>query len=94
MKATKYGPDDEGRGLHAVTAAVRRLGAGNPPLHRLRVGLAFVMSGHREVDGMIARHARLARTFAEELGLPQAVLEGVGGAYERWDGRGWPGRRA
>ena len=25
VKATKYGPDDEGRGLHAVTAAVRRL---------------------------------------------------------------------
>ncbi len=72
VKATKYGPEDEGRGLHAVTAAVRRLGAGNPPLHRLRVGLAFVMSGHREVDGMIARHAELARTFAEELGLPPA----------------------
>ena len=91
VKATKYGPDDEGRRLHAVTAAVRRLGAGNPPLHRLRVGLAFVMSGHREVDGMIARHAELARTFAEELALPPEVLEGVGGAYERWDGRGWPG---
>jgi HD-GYP domain-containing protein (c-di-GMP phosphodiesterase class II) len=91
VKATKYGPTDDPRGLRAVAAAARRVGMGNPPLHRLRVGLAFVMSGHREVDGMIAQHARLARTFAEELGLPQTVLEGVGGAYERWDGRGWPG---
>jgi HD-GYP domain-containing protein (c-di-GMP phosphodiesterase class II) len=91
VKATKYGPEDESRGLPAVTAALRRLGAGNPPLHRLRVGLAFVLSGHREVDGMIERHARLARSFAEVLELPPAVLEGVGGAYERWDGRGWPG---
>jgi HD-GYP domain-containing protein (c-di-GMP phosphodiesterase class II) len=40
---------------------------------------------------MISQHARLARTLAEQLGLPGAVREGVGAAYEQWDGRGWPG---
>jgi HD-GYP domain-containing protein (c-di-GMP phosphodiesterase class II) len=89
LKAGKYGPHDT-RSLRAVASGMRRLGAGNPPLHRLRIGLAFAMSGHREVDGMIARHAGLARSLAEQLGLPQGVLDGVGGAYERWDGRGWP----
>ena len=40
---------------------------------------------------MIAQHARLARTLAEQLGLPGTVREGVGAADEQWDGRGWPG---
>ena len=40
---------------------------------------------------MISQHARLARTLAEQLELPGEVREGVGAAYEQWDGRGWPG---
>jgi HD-GYP domain-containing protein (c-di-GMP phosphodiesterase class II) len=68
------------------------IGAGNPPLHRFRVGLEFALSGHREVDDMIGQHARLARTLGEQLGLSDEVLEALGGAYERWDGRGWPGK--
>ena len=70
---------------------MRLVGAGNPPLHRFRVGLEFALSGHREVDGMISQHARLARTLAEQLDLPGQVREAVGAAYEQWDGRGWPG---
>src|SRR5204863_107228 len=34
---------------------------------------------------------RLARTLAEQLELPGPVRDGVGAAYEQWDGRGWPG---
>jgi len=81
-------------GLRGMTAAVRLLGSGNPPLHRFRIGLEFLMSGHREVEGMIAAHATLARTLAHQLGLPDAVLDAVGSSYERWNGRGWPGNRA
>ena len=33
----------------------------------------------------------MTRLLAEQLGLADAVLDGVGAAYERWDGRGWPG---
>jgi HD-GYP domain-containing protein (c-di-GMP phosphodiesterase class II) len=90
MKSGKY--DHEFRSLRAAVAGVRLIGAGNPPLHRFRVGLEFVLSGHREVDGMIAHHAALARAFAEELGLDEPVLESLGAAYEQWDGRGWPGK--
>ena len=89
LKADKYAEHDM-RSLRAIAAAMRRIGSGNPPLHRLRVGLAFVMSGHREVDDMIGQHAELARGLAGELGLPAQVLAAIGGAYERWDGRGWP----
>ena len=68
------------------------IGAGNPPLHRFRVGLEFAISGHREVDDMIAQHAALARTLAEQLGLPDGrASRRCRRAYEQWDGRGWPG---
>lgn len=43
------------------------------------------------MGGTMADHAKLARTLAEQLGLPNAVLDGVGSAYEQWNGRGWPG---
>jgi HD-GYP domain-containing protein (c-di-GMP phosphodiesterase class II) len=90
LKSTKYGPHD-GRSLRAVVENLRRVGSGNPPLHRLRVGFAFALSGHREVEAMILTHAGLARGLAEQLGLPESVREAVTAAYERWDGRGWPG---
>src|ERR1700760_3315372 len=77
--------------VRGALAPMRLVGAGNPPLHRFRVGLEFAFSGHRELDGMISQHARLARTLAEQLELPGTVHEGVGAAYEQWNGRGWPG---
>jgi HD-GYP domain-containing protein (c-di-GMP phosphodiesterase class II) len=88
LKSTKY---DHEPGLRAAAAGMRRLGAGNPPLHRFRVGLEFALSGHRDVNDMIAHHAAIARTLGEQLGLPVEVLDALGGAYEQWDGRGWPG---
>ena len=43
---------------------------------------------------MIAEHAKLARCSREQLGLPDVACDGLAGAYERWDGKGWPGTRA
>jgi len=77
--------------LRGALATMRLVGAGNPPLHRFRVGLEFAFSGRRQLDGMISQHAKLAQALAEQLDLPSAVREGVGAAYEQWDGRGWPG---
>ena len=89
VKSGKY--DHEFRSVRAAVAGVRRIGSGHPALHRFRVGLEFALSGHREVDGMIAHHAAIARSLGEQLGLPDDVLEALGGAYEQWDGHGWPG---
>ena len=91
LKSIKY---EHGPGRRAVAASMRMIGSGNPPLHRFRIGLEFALSGRREVDDMINHHAALAVSLAEQLGLPDAVLEAVGCAYEQWDGRGWPGQRA
>ena len=51
-----------------------------------------MISGHREVDGMIEHHASMSRTLAEQLELSDGVLRALGAAYERWIGRG-PCRR-
>src|SRR5215208_4921312 len=66
-------------------------GAGNPPLHRFRVGREFALAGHREVDAMIEHHAGIARTLGEQLELSDAVIDALAAAYEMWDGKGWPG---
>src|SRR5438105_1202968 len=87
-KATKY--DYEIPSVRGMAATMRKIGAGNPPLHRFRIGLEFALSGHREVDAMISHHAAMARALGEELALPEEVLDALGGAYEQWDGRGWP----
>ncbi len=88
LRATKY--DHEPTSVRARASAMRRLGSGNPPLQRLRVGLAFATFGHRDLDDMFASHAELAARLADELGLPEGVGESLRSAYEAWDGRGWP----
>jgi HD-GYP domain-containing protein (c-di-GMP phosphodiesterase class II) len=89
LKSGKYT-----QSLHGVRSALvgmRQIGAGHPVLHRFRIGLDFALSGHKEVENMIAGHAAMARSLASELGLPGTVLEAVAAAYEQWDGKGWPG---
>ena len=88
LRSGKYEHDLRSR--RAAAAAMRLVGSGNPPLHRFRVGLEFAISGRRDLDGMVARHAFFARALAERLGLPAAVQHAVGAAYEFWDGKGWP----
>ena len=90
VKSTKY--DREYRGLGAAAATIRMIGAGNPPLHRFRIGLEFAVSGWKDMSGMVAHHAEMARVLAEQLELPDDVLKALGDAYEQWDGHGWPGR--
>jgi HD-GYP domain-containing protein (c-di-GMP phosphodiesterase class II) len=89
LKAGTY--EHDLHGVRGTAAAMRRLGASSPPLHRFRVGLEFAVSGHREMDGMIAHHAAMARALAKQLGMPDEVCRALGAAYEQWDGRGWPG---
>ena len=88
-KAIKF--DHEPRSLRMMATGLSFLGRGHPPLHRFRLGLEFVLSGRREVDGMIESHSQIARALGEQLGLSDAVLDALAASYDRWDGRGWPG---
>ena len=89
LKSVKY--DHDLRSIRMATSGMRRIGAGNPPLHRFRIGLEFLLSGHREVNDMIDHHAAMARSLGEQLELSEEVLAALGAAYEMWDGKGWPG---
>ena len=89
LKSVKY--DHEPRSLRMAAMGMRALGSGQAPLHRFRLGLDFAISGHREVDGMIAHHAAIARAIGEQLVTTDRCLDAIGASYERWDGRGWPG---
>src|SRR6185312_12120981 len=84
LKATKYQHDPFS--VADIAAMLRLLGSGATPLHRVRVALDFAVSGHRQLDSMIAQHARLAGALSEQLGLPTTVLDALAGSYERWDG--------
>src|ERR1700759_4275731 len=90
LKSGKY--DYEMRSVRGMAAGMKLLGSNHPPLHRFRVGLEFAISGHREVDDMIAHHAAIARSLGEQLQLPGEVLDSLSRAYEQWDGKGWPGK--
>src|SRR3954452_18234628 len=88
LKSTKY--DYDMRSARGAVAAVRRIGSGKPTLHPFRGGVESAISGHHDVDDMIAHHAAMARVLGEQLALPDEVLDALGSAYEQWDGRGWP----
>ena len=89
LKSGKY--DHELGSVRGAAATLRLIGAGNPPLHRFRVALEFMLAGRRDVDGMVAEHARIARLLGEQLNLSIGVLASLSSAYEQWNGRGWPG---
>jgi HD-GYP domain-containing protein (c-di-GMP phosphodiesterase class II) len=90
VKASKF---KHGLGLRGALVGMSRLGAGKPPLHRFRMGIEFLLAGHREVEGMISMHAKLAQALAVDLGLQSTVVDAIGAGYEHWNGRGWPGER-
>src|SRR3954468_17572699 len=92
MKATKY--EYEPFSARDIAAMLRLLGSGGTPAHRVRVAFDFAVSGRKELDGMIASHARLARRLGTELRLPEAALDGLASSYENWNGKGFPGERA
>ncbi len=89
LRASKY--DYEPFSVRDIVATVRLIGSGATPLHRLRTGFEFAVSGHRQVSDMIAGHAALARELGAQLGLKEAALDALDASYERWDGKGWPG---
>jgi len=92
MKATKY--EYEPFSARDIAAMLRLLGSGGTPAHRVRVAFDFAVSGRKEIDGMVASHARLARRLGSELQLPEAALDALASSYESWNGKGFPGERA
>ena len=72
---------------------VRHLGAGSPPLRRTRLVVGAVTDpggGERAVTA----HCEAARMLADRMGFGEAIQHALGHAFERWDGKGFPGHLA
>lgn len=73
---------------------MRHVGAGDSPARRARTALEFILAGRRAIETMRGTHCVIAADLAGRLGLGQAVREALYEVFERWDGRGDPGRLA
>jgi HD-GYP domain-containing protein (c-di-GMP phosphodiesterase class II) len=67
---------------------LRQLGAGKPPLERVRLVLELLGTGMRDLTQMLENHWLAADDLARRLGLGQDVRLGIKESFERWDGRG------
>ena len=70
---------------------LKHLGAGRPFVDRARLGIAFLGDGRRDAESFLDNHRRAAEQLASQLGLGPQVLDSLGQAFERWDGKGTPG---
>lgn len=77
------------RARDGVAYLVGHLGAGRPPLERLRLGLVFLSGeGRRAVDAMFENHWLATEALATALDLGRPVLDSLAHTFERWDGKG------
>ena len=77
-------------GLAPLSFMTAHLGAGQPWLERMRLGVRFAAGGHRDARDMIANHWYAADALAEQLGLDDQARATLSQTFERWDGKGLP----
>jgi HD-GYP domain-containing protein (c-di-GMP phosphodiesterase class II) len=74
--------------------AIRRTGAGQRPLDRLRAIGSMVVEGARVERQVITAFCEVARSIAERCQLRTGIQDALADSFERWDGRGAPRRIA
>ncbi len=77
-------------GLPMMAYSLRRVGAGSPLVHRLRLGLTLAASGGGAIARGFLSHCISTARMAERLGLGVAVAEQLRQVFTRWDGKGVP----
>ena len=77
-------------GLPMLGLALRRVGAGSPALHRLRLGTTLVVTGGAAVEQGLLSHCLTTGRMAERLGLGGEVYKPLQHVFTRWDGKGVP----
>lgn len=71
---------------------VRHLGRGGPALRRVGMVGRFLATAGRSVQKVMEEHCLAAGDFADRLGLGDDVRTPLLQAFERWDGKGVPGK--
>lgn len=71
---------------------LRHVGEGQPALRRARMIVAALAAGPDERNTILAAHCEVAERLALRLGMRDEVARAITQVYERWDGKGSPGR--
>jgi HD-GYP domain-containing protein (c-di-GMP phosphodiesterase class II) len=71
-----------------------RVGDGSPPARRLMMIARLLAGGPARLSHMFLGHCQATGDIANRLGLGADVVAALGQAFERWDGKGVPGRCA
>jgi HD-GYP domain-containing protein (c-di-GMP phosphodiesterase class II) len=91
LRAESYAVDKAG--LPMLRFLVEQIGRDAGPVRRLTaIGRFLVAGGISEAAGSMVSHCQTTGDIAERLGLGADVGRALGQAFERWDGRGVPGR--
>ena len=78
-------------GLPMMGFMLRHVGVGSPALHRLRLGVRFMVKGAKGVERALLSHCLTTGQMAERLGLGPDVRDPLQQTFTRWDGKGVPG---
>ena len=84
--------DDDLTPLAMGLFVVRHLGRGGPAPRRIGMVGRFLATGGRSVQKLMEVHCLAAGNFAVRLGLGEDVRTPLLQAFERWDGKGVPGK--
>jgi HD-GYP domain-containing protein (c-di-GMP phosphodiesterase class II) len=84
--------DDDLTPLAMGIFMARHLGRGGPPLRRIGMVGRFLATAGRSVQTVMEEHCRVTGEFADRLGLGDDVRTPLLQAFERWDGKGVPGK--
>lgn len=78
-------------GLPMMGFMLRHVGVGSPALHRLRLGVSFMVTGAKAVERALLSHCLTTAQMADRVGLGPDVCDALQQAFTRWDGKGVPG---
>lgn len=84
--------DDDLAGATMAVFVARHLGHGSSRLRRIGMVGKFLATAGRSVQQVMESHCQAASEFADRLELGEEVSAPLIQAFERWDGKGVPGR--
>ncbi|MFO0930991.1 MAG: HD domain-containing phosphohydrolase [Gemmataceae bacterium] len=90
MRADSYQVDKVGPGM--ARFLLGHLAQGQPALQRITMVGRFLAQGVAEMPKLFVSHCQTASDIADRLDLPPEVRAALLDAFERWDGKGVPGR--
>lgn len=90
MRADSYQVDKVGPGM--ARFLLGHLAQGQPALQRITMVGRFLAQGVADMPKLFVSHCQTASDIADRLDLPPEVRAALLDAFERWDGKGVPGR--